>query len=109
MTGVADSHLAVLKEKVLREVHGSLIDDIAQLEDAISVATSAVEAGRESVHIDTGMTIEQFNAAAAPIEQRQKVAWLRRGRVVDLEHGVERDRARGVLGSLGIDTVTPDV
>ncbi|MGY2986469.1 MULTISPECIES: hypothetical protein [unclassified Bradyrhizobium] len=55
------------------------------------------------------MTIEQFNAAAAPIEQRQKVAWLRRGRVVDLEHGVERDRARGVLGSLGIDTVTPDV
>ncbi|MCP1835119.1 hypothetical protein J2R76_003455 [Bradyrhizobium sp. USDA 4532] len=83
LTGVADSHLGVLKEKVLREVHGSLIDDIAQLEDAISVATSAVEAGRESVHIDTGMTIEQFNAAAAPIEQRQKVAWLRRGRVVD--------------------------
>ncbi|MCP1854239.1 MULTISPECIES: hypothetical protein [unclassified Bradyrhizobium] len=67
----------------MREVHGSLIDDIAQLEDAISVATSAVEAGRESVHIDTGMTIEQFNAAAAPIEQCQKVAWLRRGRVVD--------------------------
>ncbi|MGY4260112.1 hypothetical protein ACVI1L_007180 [Bradyrhizobium sp. USDA 4516] len=107
LTGVADSHLAVLKEKVLREVHGSLIDDIAELEDAISVATSAVEAGRDSARIDTGMTLEQFNTAAAPIERRQEVAWLRRGRVVDLEHGVEREPTADELAT-GIEAATLD-
>lgn len=94
MTGVAESHLNVLNEKILRETHGTLIDEIAELSSAIEMAASAVEAGRDSARTDTGMTDEQFNAAAAPIEQRLEVAWLRRRgtetRVVDLERGVER-------------------
>jgi hypothetical protein len=107
MTGVADTHLGVLKEKVLREMHGSLIDEIEELETAIGVAISAVEAGRDSTRIDTGMTAEQFNAAAAPIEQRQEVAWLRRGRVVDLERGVEREPTAEELAT-GIEAATLD-
>src|SRR4051812_40860576 len=59
MTGVAESHLNVLSEKILRETHGMLIDEIAELSSAIEMAASAVEAGRDSARTDTGMTDEQ--------------------------------------------------
>ncbi|MGX1354537.1 hypothetical protein AB7M49_008162 [Bradyrhizobium elkanii] len=99
MSGVAETHIGVLKEKALREAHGSLIDDIAELETAINVATSAVEAGRDSARIDTGMTPEQFNEAAAPIEAREQVPWLRKGKVVDLERGVMREPTEDELAA----------
>jgi len=107
MTGVADSHLNLLKEKVLRETHGSLMDEIAELASAIDVAASAVEAGRDSARIDTGMTPEQFNEAAAPIEARETVPWLRKGKVVDLERGVMRDPTEDELAT-GIEAQTID-
>ena len=85
----------LLKETAFRESHGSLMDEIAELSSAIEMAASAVEAGRDSARVDTGMTAEQFDAAAKPIEQRQNVAWLRRRgaemKVVDLERRVERE------------------
>ncbi|MCW2110270.1 hypothetical protein [Bradyrhizobium elkanii] len=99
MTGVADSHLSLLKEHVLREVHGSLLDEITELTAAIDIAASAVEAGRDSARIDTGMTAEQFNEAAAPIEAREQVPWLRKGKVVDLERGVMREPTEDELAN----------
>ena len=111
LTGVAQTHLNLLKEKALRELHGSLIDDIAELSTAIEMAASAVEAGRDSARADTGMTAEQFDAAARPIEQRQSVAWLRRrngeSRVVDLERRVEREATADELAT-GIEATTHD-
>ena len=95
MSSVAESHLKLLKEKALRDTHRILIDEIAELSSAIDVAASAVEAGRDSTRLDTGMMPEQFDAAAKPIETYQAVAWLRRSgaetRVVDLERQVERE------------------
>ncbi|MGY2920556.1 hypothetical protein [Bradyrhizobium sp. USDA 3262] len=99
MTGVSDSHLSLLKEKVLREAHGSLIDDIAELETAINVASSAVEAGRDSARIDTGLSPQEFNEAAALIEAREQVPWLRKGKVVDLERGVMREPTEDELAN----------
>ncbi|WP_431014862.1 hypothetical protein [Bradyrhizobium pachyrhizi] len=107
MTGVADSHLSLLKERALRDAHGSLIDEIQELEDAIGVATSAVEAGRDSARIDTGMTIEQFEDAAKPIEAREQVPWLRKGRVIDIERGVAREPTADELAN-GIEAETLD-
>lgn len=109
LTGVAQTHLNLLKEKALREVHGSLIDEIAKLSSAIDVAASAVEAGRDSTRLDTGMTPEQFDAAAKPIEARQGVTWLRRRgaetTVVDLERRVERRATADELAT-GIEAAT---
>ena len=109
LTGVAQTHLNQLKEKALREVHGSLIDEIAELSSAIDVSASAVEAGRDSTRLDTGMTPEQFDSAAKPIETRQGVAWLRRRgaetRVVDLERRLEREATADELAT-GIEAAT---
>jgi hypothetical protein len=95
LTGVSSSHLSLMRERALRELHGGLIDDIAELSSAIDAASSAVEAGRDSTRLDTGMSAQEFDAAARPIEQRQGVAWLRRRdgqlRVVDLERRLERE------------------
>jgi len=111
MTGVSETHLNAIKEKALRELHGSLPDEIAELSNAIDMATSAVEAARDSARIDTGLSQSEFDALAAPIEERQGVAWLRkRGnetRVVDLERGVERKATDRELAT-GIEAATHD-
>ncbi|MGY4312862.1 hypothetical protein [Bradyrhizobium sp. JR3.5] len=107
LSGASDSHLKLLKERALRDVHGSLIDEIEELASAIDVAASAVEAGRDSARIDTGLTAEQFEVAAAPIEAKELVPWLRRGRVVDLERGVEREPTADELAN-GIEATTLD-
>jgi len=60
MTGVAESHLSVLRES---ELHGPLIDEIAELATAIDMAAAAVEAGRDSTRIDTGMTARQLSSS----------------------------------------------
>jgi hypothetical protein len=109
MTGVAESHLDLMKEKALRESHDSLMDEIAELSTAIDAASSAVEAGRDSARIDTGLTADQFDAAAKPIEQRQNVAWLRRSgaemRVVDLERRLLREATADELAT-GIEAAS---
>ncbi|MCP1915908.1 hypothetical protein J2R96_008388 [Bradyrhizobium elkanii] len=109
LSGVASSHLNLLKDRVLRETHGTLADEIQELSSAIEIASSAIEAGRESARIDTRMSASEFEAAAAPIEQRQGVAWLRkRGSttsVVDLERLVERPPTAEELAT-GIEAAT---
>ncbi|MCP3459630.1 hypothetical protein [Bradyrhizobium sp. CCGUVB23] len=111
MTGVSESHLGAMKEKVLRELHGPRMDEIAELSSAIDVSASAVEAGRDSARVDTGLSPAQCDAAAKPIEQQQNVAWLRRRgaemRVVDLDRRLEREATAEELAT-GIEAATHD-
>jgi len=44
---------------------------------------------------------------AAPIEANESVPWLRRGRVVDLDRGVEREATAKELAE-GIEAATPN-
>lgn len=109
MTGVAESHRAVLAEATLREAHGPLMDEIAELSEAIEVAESAVQAGRDSVRIDTGLSPAEFELEARTVEQRHSVAWLRRRgselKVIDLDRRVEREATPDELAS-GIEAAT---
>ncbi|WP_156944926.1 hypothetical protein [Bradyrhizobium sp. Ec3.3] len=111
MTGISEIHIGLMKEKALRELHGPLMDEIAELSSAVDIAASAVEAGRDSARVDTGLSKEQFDAAAKPIEQHQSVAWLRRRgaemRVVDLDRHVEREATADELAT-GIEAATHD-
>ncbi|WP_256807774.1 hypothetical protein [Bradyrhizobium sp. Bra64] len=109
MTGIAETHRALLAETTLRETHGPLMDEIAELSEAIEVAESAIQAGRDSVRIDTGLSPAEFEEQARAVESRHSVAWLRRRgselRVVDLERGVWREATPDELAS-GIEAAT---
>lgn len=109
MTGIAESHRARMAEAVLRETHGPLLDEIAELGEAIEVAESAVQAGRDSVRLDTGLSRAEFEQEARTVEQRHSVAWLRRRgnelKVVDLDRLVEREATADELAN-GIEAAT---
>jgi hypothetical protein len=99
-SGVPKSRHDLLTERALTAQHGPDITEIAELEDAIAAAESAVEIGRDEVRLEVGVHDERkFNEMAAPIEAKHDAPWLRRGksssgveeiRVVDLAKGVER-------------------
>ena len=99
-SGVPKSRHDLLIERALTTQHGPDITEIAELEDAIAAAESAVETGRDEVRLEVGVHDERkFNEMAAPIEAKHDAPWLRRSkssigaeeiRVVDLDRGVER-------------------
>jgi len=76
------------------------MSEIADLDEAIATAESAVEIGRDEVRLEAGALDERkFNELAAPIEAKHTAPWLRRRkdqngaeevRVVDLDRGTER-------------------
>jgi hypothetical protein len=68
-SGVPKSRHDLLMTRVLEAQHGAEIADISELEEAIAVAESAVETGRDEVRLETGALDERkFNELAAPIE-----------------------------------------
>ena len=98
-SGVPKSRHDLLTERALTAQHGPDITEIAELEEAIAAAESAVETGRDEVRLEVGVHDERFNEMAAPIEAKHDAPWLRRTktsngaeeiRVVDLDRGVER-------------------
>ena len=99
-SGVPKSRHDLMTERALTAQHGPEIAEIAELEEAIAAAESAVETGRDEVRLEVGVHDERkFNEMAAPIEAKHDAPWLRRGksssgaeeiRVVDLTEGVER-------------------
>jgi hypothetical protein len=108
MTDVAESHRGLILENMLRETHGALIDEVDELQQAIEAAQSAVEGGRETARLDLEIFDPAvFNEMAAPIEANESVPWLRRGRVVDLDRGVEREATAKELAE-GIEAATPN-
>jgi hypothetical protein len=99
-SGVPQSRHDLLTKSALNARHGPEITEMADLEEAIAAAESAVETGRDEVRLEVGIHDERkFNEMAAPIEAKYDAPWLRRGktstgaeeiRVVDLDRGVER-------------------
>jgi hypothetical protein len=99
-SGVPKSRHDLMTTRALEAQHGPAIAEIAELEEAIASAESAVETGRDEVRIEAGALDERtFNDMAAPIEAKHDAPWLKRGkgpngaeeiRVVDLGRGVER-------------------
>jgi hypothetical protein len=99
-SGVPKSRYDLLSASALESQHGPEIAEIAELEEAIAAAESAVETGRDEVRLEAGALDERtFNELAAPVEGKHDAPWLRRHtdirgveeiRVVDLDRGVER-------------------
>ena len=99
-SGVPKSRHDLLTERALTAQHGPDITEIAELEEAIAAAESAVETGRDEVRLEVGVHDERkFNEMAAPIEAKHDAPWLRRYkvvggneeiRVVDLEKQIGR-------------------
>ena len=99
-SGVPKSRHDLMTTRGLEAQHGPEIAEIAELEEAIAAAESAVEAGRDEVRLEVGVHDERkFNEMAAPIEAKHDAPWLRRRksssgaeeiRVVDLDRRVER-------------------
>jgi hypothetical protein len=95
LSGIAETHRALLTEKALEAQHPGEMAQVSELQHAIEIAERTVEIGRDEVRLEAGvMDPHKFDAIAAPIEQQYKAPWLRkRGddiRVVDLERQVER-------------------
>jgi hypothetical protein len=106
LTNVAGSHRRLILENMLRETHGELLDEIDELQQAIEAAQ--FEGGRETARLDLEIYDPAvFNEMAAPIEAKESVPWLRRGRVVDLDRGVERPPTAEELAT-GIEAATLD-
>lgn len=94
-SGVPKSRHDLLTQHALAARHGAEIAEIAELEEAIAVAESAVEIGRDELRLEVGgIGKQEWDALAAPIEARHAAPWLRRRgtevHVVDLERRVER-------------------
>jgi len=98
-SGVPKSRHDLITARALEIQHGSEIAAINELEEAIETAEGALEAARDEVRIEAGVTDGgKFNELAAPFEQKPVGPWLRKHkengaeviRVVDLDRGVER-------------------
>jgi hypothetical protein len=97
-----------LADEVLAAAHGAEIDAVRDLEQAIETTRSAIDGARDEVRLEVGIaSAAEFNQMAAPFEDKVSVAWLRRGKVVDLERGVERDPTADELAS-GIEANSKD-
>jgi hypothetical protein len=100
LSGVSPGQHAMMIERALQAQFGPEIEAVNHLEQAIDTAASAVEAAREEVRIELGIFDPGlFNSIAAPVEEKQSVAWLRKSKgiagaeevvVVDLERRVSR-------------------
>jgi len=95
LTGISEVHRKLLVDRALQAQHGDKIAELHELEHAIEVAESAVEAGRDEVRLEAGVfDPHKFNELAAPFEAKANAPWLRKtlGRinVVDLDRRVER-------------------
>jgi hypothetical protein len=94
-SGVSPERHGLLRQRALSALYSSEITEIAELEEAVSVAEMAVESGRDEVRLEVGgIDKQKFDELAAPIEAKHAAPWLRRRggevHVVDLERRVER-------------------
>jgi hypothetical protein len=105
MTGISTVQRDALVERALEAQHGPELQAAQELERGIELAERAVEMGREEIVREAEADPHQFNQLAAPIEAKATAPWLRRGRVVDLERGVEREPTADELAA-GIEAAT---
>ncbi|MFY9954803.1 hypothetical protein [Bradyrhizobium sp.] len=92
-SGVPKTRHALLMEEAIKAQHGDEAAEIAQLVEAIEVAESTLEIGRDEMRLEVGAHDKrEFDRQAAEIEAQHRPVWLRRKGeqvvVVDLEHRV---------------------
>jgi hypothetical protein len=59
--------------------HGPALQELREIEQAIEVAESAVEAGMEEVRLEAGvLDVQKWNEMAAPYKARVFVPWLQK-------------------------------
>jgi hypothetical protein len=95
-SGVPNTRHAMLMDQAIEAQHGPEAAEIAQLEEAITVAESTVETGRDEMRLEVGAHDKrEFERQAAEIEAQYRPVWLRKKGdqtvVVDLDRRVERD------------------
>jgi hypothetical protein len=106
-SGVSLERHGQLRQRALSTLYGPETAEIAELEEAVSVAEMAVELARDEVRLEIGgIPPNEFDALAAPIEAKHAAPWLRRRNgtihLVDMERRVERvpsdeELATGIL------------
>ena len=79
LTGISETHRKMLVDRALQAQHGDKLTELHQLERAIEVAESAVEAAREEVRLESGVfDPKTFNELAAPAEAKNNAPWLKK-------------------------------
>jgi hypothetical protein len=111
-SGVSAPQHERLGQQALAARYGNEILETAELEEAIAIAESTVEIGRDEVRLEVGgIDPQKFDELAAPIEAKHAAPWLRRRggevHVVDLERRVERTPSNEELAT-GIYANTQD-
>jgi len=66
-----------IRNRALRARHGEALDQLEQLDEAISVADRAVRMAREEIAQDSGVDLAKFDAAAKPNE-KPAGPWLKK-------------------------------
>jgi hypothetical protein len=76
-SGVLETDRDNLIDRALQAQHGEAMTRLQELEDAITIAESAVATGRDEVRTETGLDERTFNERAAPHEQKDRSLWLK--------------------------------
>jgi hypothetical protein len=77
-SGVLESDRNGPIDTALQAQHGQAMTDLRDLEQAIEIAESAVETGRDEVRQQTGADQKTFDKQAAPFENHTETPWLKR-------------------------------
>jgi hypothetical protein len=76
-SGVLETDRNNLIDRALQAQHGEEMARLQELEEAITIAESAVETGRDEIRTETGLDERIFNERAAPHEQKDRSLWLK--------------------------------
>ena len=77
-SGVLEGDRNGLIDAALQAQHGKAMADLRELEEAIAIAESAIDAGLNEVRQQTGADPATFDRLASPFENQKEVPWLRR-------------------------------
>jgi len=77
-SGVLEGDRNGLIDAALQAQHGEAMTQLRELEDAIEIAASAVETGRDEVRTETGLNPQTFDYRAAQVENKGETPWLKR-------------------------------
>jgi hypothetical protein len=69
-SGVLEMDRTQLIDAALQAQHGAAMKDLVELERAIEITESAVEAGRDEARQETGLSLHDFDERAAPFERK---------------------------------------
>jgi hypothetical protein len=104
--GISGSAQKLARDALMRAAHGSVLDELDQLDSAVALADRAVRMAREELVIEADVDPAKFDAAAAPFEKGTG-PWLKKVRQGNEEVvRVVRWNANGNGGTLA--TPTPD-